>query len=103
MAEAGTKVTARKAKKLEEDGLKEQLISAEEMYGSYLAEDIMDPETGEVLFEAGDELDKKSFAKLEELNIKKLNLLAIDNINIGPYLPSTMAADKCKNLSLIHI
>ncbi len=97
VAEAGTKITARKAKKLEEDGLKEQLITAEEMNGSYLAEDITDKETGEVAFEAGDELDKKAFAKLEKMGVTKIKLLAIDNINIGPYLPVTMNADKCKN------
>jgi DNA-directed RNA polymerase subunit beta len=97
VAEAGSKVTARKAKKLEEDGLKEQLLSPEEMYDSYLAEDILDPATGEVLFESGDEIDKKGFEQLEEAGIKKVKLLAIDNYNVGPYLCNTMAVDKCTN------
>ena len=96
VAEAGTKITARKAQKLGEQ-VKEQLISAEEMTGSFLAEDIMNPETGEVLFEAGAELDKKAFEALEEAGITKIKLLDIDNINTGPYLCKTMNADKCSN------
>ena len=97
LLEAGQKITARKSKKLSEEGLKEQLLTAEEMNGSYIAEDIMDPSTGEVLFEAGAELDKKAFVTLEKAGIDKINLLLIDNYNIGPYLCSTMAVDKCAN------
>ena len=96
VADAGTKITARKAQKLAES-LKEQLISPEEMVGSFLAEDILDNSTGEVLFEAGAELDTKAFEKLAEAGITKLKLLDIDNINVGPYLCKTMGVDKCSN------
>jgi DNA-directed RNA polymerase subunit beta len=95
--EAGTKITARQARKLEEDGLKEVVIQNEELVGAYIARNIADGKTGEVLFEAGDELDQKSINKIEAAGLKTLEILAIDHINVGPYIRSTLAADKCRN------
>jgi DNA-directed RNA polymerase subunit beta len=94
---AGTKVTARQARKLEEEGLKEVLIQSEELVGAYVARNIADDKTGEVVFEAGDELDGKGLEKIEKLGLKTLDMLAIDHINVGPYIRNTMAADKCRN------
>ena len=94
---AGTKVTARQARKLEEDGLKEILIQSEELIGTYLARGINDDATGEVVFEAGDEIDQKSLDKLEKMGLKTLDILGIDHVNVGPYIRNTLAADKCRN------
>ncbi len=94
---AGTKVTARQAKKLIEDGLKEIVISEEELHGSFIARNIIDSETGEVIFEAGDELDVKVMVQLEEMGLDGIDVLAIDNVNVGPYIRNTLMADKCRN------
>src|SRR5690606_32957933 len=94
---AGTKITARQARKLEEDGLKEIVVQNEELVGAYVARAIADDKTGEVAFEAGEELDVKSIEKIEKLGLKTLEVLAIDHINVGPYIRNTLAADKCRN------
>ncbi|MCK4946372.1 MAG: DNA-directed RNA polymerase subunit beta, partial [Alphaproteobacteria bacterium] len=94
---AGTKITARQAKKLEEGGMKAQIIGKEELIGAYLACNVVDSETGEVIFEAGDEIDIKGLEKIEELGLKTLDILDIDNINVGPYIRNTLAAEKCQN------
>ena len=95
--EAGAKVTARKIKKLVEDGMKQQLVTEEELYGSFVASDVVDEKTGEVTFEAGEELDKKSFKAMEKLGMDTLSILAIDGMNAGPYIRNTLAVDKCSN------
>jgi DNA-directed RNA polymerase subunit beta len=95
-AEAGQKVTPRLLSKLEESSLAEVRVSEEELLGRYFATDIIDPETGEVLYEAGTELVEETFEKLTELGIKTVSLLAIDHINVGPYIRSTLATDKNK-------
>ena len=95
--EAGTKVTARKAKKIVEDGLKEQLVTAEELHGSFISSDVIDENTGEVIFEAAEELDKKSFKTIEKLGMDELVILAIDGVSAGPYIRNTLAVDKCSN------
>ncbi|MDE1153639.1 MAG: DNA-directed RNA polymerase subunit beta [Micavibrio sp.] len=94
---AGTKITARQAKKLEEDGLKEVIIQTDELIGQAVARNISDDKTGEVAFEAGDELDAKSLDKIEKLGLKTLDILLIDPINNGGYIRNTLAADKCRN------
>src|SRR5690606_16383488 len=56
--EAGRKITVRLAKKLASEGLKELLISDQDLYGRYLAEDLVNLETGEIYGEAGAELNQ---------------------------------------------
>ncbi|MFC4353454.1 DNA-directed RNA polymerase subunit beta [Fodinicurvata halophila] len=94
VAEAGSKITPRVAKKLTEGGLKEVLISNDDLLGRYAALDCINEETGEVLVEAGDELTADLMTKLEEHKIDSLQLLAIDHVNVGAYLRNTLANDK---------
>ena len=93
--EAGEKVTPRKAKKLVEDGLKDVLVSDEQLVGQYLAIDIFDEKTGQVLFEAGHELTEENVENLDGMNVSELPVLAIDHVNVGPYVRNTMEIDKC--------
>ncbi len=94
VAEAGTKLSPRSVKKLMEEGLKEILISSDDMIGKYIAEDIVNPSNGEIFFEAGDEITKASLATIEEAGLKEIPVLAIDYVNVGPYIRNTLAADK---------
>ncbi|HQR88459.1 MAG TPA: DNA-directed RNA polymerase subunit beta, partial [Caulobacter sp.] len=57
VAPAGTKITARQAKKLADAGLKTLLLAPEALTGRYLARDAVNFENGEIYAEAGDELD----------------------------------------------
>jgi DNA-directed RNA polymerase subunit beta len=56
LAEAGSKLTPRLLKRLEEQGLAEVYHSAEDLIGRYVARDLINEETGLVHCEAGDEL-----------------------------------------------
>ncbi len=105
VGEAGAKMTPRLLKKLAEDGLKDILISSDELIGKFIALDIVNPQTGEIYFEAGDEISKQSIALAEELGIEELPLLAIDYIKVGPYIRNTLASDKnaSKEESLFEI
>ncbi|TDQ77737.1 DNA-directed RNA polymerase subunit beta [Dongia mobilis] len=94
VAEAGTKMTPRLAKKLVEGGLKEQLVQAEEMVGRFAALDMVNEETGEILLEAGDEISEALLTQLEESGVKELVTLNIDHANVGPYIRNTLKADK---------
>jgi len=95
VAEEGDKMTPRKAKQLIEGGLKEMLVQDEQLIGQYIAVDIFDETTGQVLFEAGHELSEEDVAQLQEMSVSSLPLLAIDHVNVGPYIRNTMEIDKC--------
>ncbi|MDX1739249.1 MAG: DNA-directed RNA polymerase subunit beta, partial [Alphaproteobacteria bacterium] len=94
VVEAGTKVTARTVKKLEESGLKEIALAEHDVIGRYIANDMINEETGEIYFEAGDEITAESLELFEDLGLSSIPTLRIDLSNVGPYLRNTLAADK---------
>jgi DNA-directed RNA polymerase subunit beta len=97
VAKAGEKITARRARELAEDGLKEVLFSSEDLAGKYLAEDIVNMQTGQIYGEAGDELDAKLLQTLHEHKIKDFQILDIDHVTIGAFIRNTLNADKNAN------
>jgi DNA-directed RNA polymerase subunit beta len=94
LAEVGAKMTPRMIKKLQDGGLKNQLISPEQLAGGYLATDVIDESNGVVLYEAGDEISVADLEKLAQIGVEELPLLAIDHITVGGYLRNTMAIDR---------
>ena len=94
LIEAGEKVNMAKLKKFEKDGVKEILVSSEEILGRFMAQDLINEKTGEIFCEAGDEITENLLTALMKNKIKEFAVLNIDNINVGPYIRNTMAADK---------
>jgi DNA-directed RNA polymerase subunit beta len=97
VAEVGVKITPRLTKKLQEGGLKIRFVTNEELAGQFSAGDVIDEKTGEILCEAGDELTEELLESLAEAGIKEVVTLAIDHVNIGPYMRNTLAIDKNTN------
>ncbi|KUP93421.1 DNA-directed RNA polymerase subunit beta [Tritonibacter horizontis] len=105
ICEAGKKVTPRAVKKLIDEGnVSQLLVPFEHIVGKYVAKDIINEENGAIFVEAGDELtleyDKDgdiiggSVKELLDAGITDIPVLDIDNVNVGPYMRNTMAADK---------
>ncbi len=97
VAEAGAKLTPRKIAKMEEGGLKDLRVAPEDLLGRFIAQDLVNLETGEIYAEAGSELTEEMVEELEKAGFTELPVLAIDNVNVGPYLRNTMALDKNSN------
>lgn len=95
--DAGKKLTPRSAQKLADEGLEYFVVSKDQMYGKFLAKDIVIAKTGEVLAEAGDEINEDLMNTLTENKIKSVETLFIDGLNVGPYIRNTLAADKNKS------
>jgi DNA-directed RNA polymerase subunit beta len=108
IAEAGKKVTPRAVKQIIDAGeITEVLVPFDQIVGRFVAKDIINEETGAIYVEAGDELtwevDKDgevtggTLKELMDAGITEIPVLDIDNINVGPYMRNTMAADKNLN------
>jgi DNA-directed RNA polymerase subunit beta len=108
IAKAGEKVTPRSVKKLIDEGnVTDLLVPFNEIVGKFVANDIINEETGAIYVEAGDELtlemDKAgdviggTLMDLVDAGIKSIPVLDIDNVNVGAYMRNTMAADKNLN------
>ena len=94
VAPAGTKISARQANRLGQNGLKTLLLSPEALVGRYLARDEVNYETGEIYAEAGDELDAEAIASLEEKGFTTIDVLDIDHVTVGAYMRNTLRVDK---------
>jgi len=92
-AEAGTKLTPRKAKQLAEEGLKDLLVSPADLASKYIASDVIDKETGEVLASSGTTLTELALEAIDNANIKEIQIIDIDPVS-GPYLLHSLEADK---------
>ncbi|SDF47358.1 DNA-directed RNA polymerase subunit beta [Limimaricola pyoseonensis] len=104
IAKAGDKVTPRAVKKLIDEGrVQNLLVPFDTIVGKFVARDIIDEETGAIFVEAGDELTLETdrdgeitggtLKELMDAGITEIPVLDIDNINVGPYIRNTMAAD----------
>ena len=94
VAPAGTKISARNAKKFADAGLKTLLLAPEALTGKYLAKDLVNFQTGEIYAEAGDELDPTLLAALEAQGFDTLEVLDIDDVTVGAYIRNTLRVDK---------
>lgn len=88
--QAGKRLTKKKADKLIEDGLKWVEYPAEVLVNRYLANPIIDKESGEVIYDALTQLDENKLAKIvaEEETIEIANDLAsgVDDAIINSFL-----------------
>ena len=94
VAEAGQKISPRKARLLAEEGLEKLRVSDDELIGRFLADELVSFETGEIFAEAGDEITEDLLGELLELGYSDINVLDIDPVNKGPFIRNTLAADK---------
>ena len=94
VAEAGSKMTPRLLKKLGSAGIKRVFVPHDDLIGRYLADDFVDMETGQVYAEAGDEISQELIDQMAEHKKKEIGVLNIDNVNHGPHLRNTLAADR---------
>ncbi len=95
VADADAKLTARQARRIAEK-TKEVLVGRADLLGRYMAEDLVNAETGEIFAEAGEEIAEARLTALEEAGITSLPTLAIDQSN-GPWIRNTLTVDKNTN------
>ena len=90
----GEKINYLNAKKLANDGLKDIFVSKESLIGKFIHKDlkVSDDETG--ILKIGTELNETIIDKIIEANIFSLEISITNSINKGPYLLTTILADK---------
>ncbi|MFM7303384.1 MAG: DNA-directed RNA polymerase subunit beta, partial [Alphaproteobacteria bacterium] len=67
-----------------------------ELLGRFVAEDLVNMETGEIWAEAGEELTEPKLNLIEEIGLNRLPTLSIDQA-VGPWMRNTLAVDKNSN------
>ncbi|MCW8943486.1 MAG: DNA-directed RNA polymerase subunit beta, partial [Sedimenticola sp.] len=97
IVESGRRVTARHIRELEKAGAKSLEVPFDFLHGKTLAHDIVDEETGELLASANDEITDEALENLIENGIKKIETLFTNDLDVGPYLSTTLRIDSTAN------
>src|SRR6266436_10006108 len=88
------KFTKGAIRKLQESGVDQLPIDLDELVGKVSAKDVIDESTGEVLLQCNEELSEAKLDELRDRGVEKVEVLFIDNLNVGPYLRNTLLTDK---------
>lgn len=103
--EKGKKLSPRLAQKLADDGLEYYKVATDQLIGKFLASNVVENKTGEIIAEAGDEITEEILEKIAKAKIGEIKTLFIDGVNVGPYIRNTLASDKnsCREEALLDI
>lgn len=91
--EAGQKLTIRLAKKFAENGLKKILVQNDAIVGSFVAKEIVDKVSGEVLIPLGEEITEDNIKGLIAAGINSITTLKV-SAHSDAYIRNTLFADK---------
>jgi len=93
VVEKDKRINAKHIRDLDSAGTK--LISVPEDYllGRVLAKNIIDPDTGEVIANANDELTETVLENLREAGVKQIQTLYTNDLDQGPYISQTLRTD----------
>ena len=88
--EAGKRITARHIRLIESSKIKTLEVPKESLFNQTIAEDIIDPSTGEIAIACNTLIDEEVLLKLNELKLKDINVLYINELESGQYISDTL-------------
>ena len=94
VVEKDKRITARHVRTLETAGTGFVSVPEDFLVGRFLARNMVDPDTGEIVAKANDELTEAVLKKLRGAGIKEINCLFTNELNQGAYISQTLAADE---------
>ena len=93
LVEKDKRINARHVRSIEQAGITQISVPEDYLVGRVLATNIVDPETGEVIANANDELTDELLAKLRDANIENIQTLFTNDLDQGPYMSQTLRID----------
>ncbi len=97
LAKAGEKYTKRLQRELESAGITHIPIHLEDLGGRIVAEDVVEPATGEVLVSGNTPLTPDMLQVIQEKGIEEIECLVLDAPGITPTVRDTMLLDKIES------
>ncbi len=97
VVEQGRRITARHIRELEKSKITKLTVPLEYVLGRALAKDLVNKETGELLFESNTELTEEVLAVLAENKIKDIETLYTNELDCGPFISDTLRSDATRD------
>ncbi len=87
------RINAKHVRDIETAGLKHISVPEDYLLGRVLATNIVDPETGEVIANANDELTEELLGHLRDANVSSIQTLYTNDLDQGAYISQTLRTD----------
>ncbi len=97
IVEEGRRITARHINKIESAGIKELEVPAEYIIGRSIAKNIIDTDSGEILFECNTEITDEVVEKLREANVEEFQTLFTNELDRGAFVSDTLRIDPTRS------
>ncbi|MEH6544490.1 MAG: DNA-directed RNA polymerase subunit beta [Porticoccaceae bacterium] len=97
IVEEGRRVTARHIRELEKAGVDSLDVPAMYLEGRALAKDVINTDTGEVLFECNTAITAEILEQLVEAGFDKIETIYTNDIDRGPFISDTMRIDATRS------
>jgi DNA-directed RNA polymerase subunit beta len=88
------RITAKHIRELDQAGVRRIVVPEEFLLGRVIAKNLVDPETGELIARANDEITEDLLGRLRESGITDLQTLYVNDLDRGPYISQTLRIDE---------
>ncbi|MFW5444225.1 MAG: DNA-directed RNA polymerase subunit beta [Methylococcaceae bacterium] len=95
--EEGRRITAKHVRQLNKAKVTEIEVPKEYLYGKILGHNVVDEATGELVANVNDEITEESLQQLLDAGIAEINVLYVNDLDIGPYISNAMKLDVSTN------
>ena len=93
IVEEGRRITSRHIRQMETAKLTELVVSSDFVVGTSLAQDIVDAETGEVLYACNSEITEELVEQFFEKEISGFQTIYTNDLDCGPFISDTLRND----------
>jgi DNA-directed RNA polymerase subunit beta len=97
------RITVKHIRDMEAAGVKRISAPDEFILGETLAHNVVNPDTGEILANANDEITETLLAQLRESKVGKIQTLFTNDLDQGPYMSQTLRADETADLQAARV
>ena len=88
------RITAKHIRDLATAGIKEVVVPDDFLIGRVVARNLVDPETGEIVARANDEVTDELVGRLLDANVSELPVLYCNDLDRGAYISQTLRIDE---------
>ena len=88
------RITARHTREMEQSGTTHISVPEDFLVGRVVAKNVVDPDTGEIIAKANDELTDALLKKLREAGVQELQAIYTNELDQGAYISQTLRADE---------
>ena len=97
------RINARHIREIETAGLKHVSVPDDYLIGRTLAHSAVDPDTGEIVARANDEITEDLLKKLRDANVREFRTLFTNDLDQGPYISQTLRIDETADQAAARI